>query len=205
MMFKKRERQFILEQNEMQSDNRQMTIFDFLPIDNQEQDLKILKVGDKVGRVVKGEAIIGTIYKVEGKGKGTFYRTDQACFSYKEGLRSIEELKKEAEEKRKKYKTIIPEKLEKRITFLFKSQDPDKPLWGQIGIFKGMLYWKDCCTYEFLEIYESEKKLMKAYENHKKDMYDRCIGTVDEEHEMERLYFIQSKNMYASPQYLWYG
>ena len=174
---------------------RQLTIFDFLPIDNQEQDLKILKVGDKVGRVVKGEAIIGTIYKVEGKGKWTFYRTDQACFSYKEGLRSIEELKKEAEEKRKKYKTIIPEKLEKRITFLFKSQDPNKPLWGQIGIFKGMLYWKDCCTYEFLEIYESEKK----------EMYDRCIGTVDEEHEMERLYFIQSKNMYASPQYLWYG
>mgnify|MGYP000254365958 CR=1 FL=1 len=35
---------------------RQLTIFDFIPIDNQEQDLKILKVGDKVGRVVKGEA-----------------------------------------------------------------------------------------------------------------------------------------------------
>ena len=68
-----------------------------------------------------------------------------------------------------------------------------------------MLYWKDCCTYEFLEIYESEKKIMKEYERHKKEMYDRCIGTVDEEHEMERLYFIQSKNMYASPQYLWYG
>lgn len=55
-----------------------------------------------------------------------------------------------------------------------------------------MLFWKEEVTYQFLEPYDSEKKLRRAYEDHKKkilnDPYNE-YKVIEKEHEMERLYW----------------
>ena len=85
---------------------------------------------------------IATVTAVEGLPLFPFYITDEnSVYSYPEGLEDIEELKIKAEKERKKYKTIIPAGLEKRITVRYKTQE-GQYLWGQIGIYKDMLYWR---------------------------------------------------------------
>lgn len=145
--------------------NEQLSIFDFL---KQQKPQKILSVGDKIGRVVLGECRIATITKVEGLPDYPFYRTTNGCYSVKEGMTPVEELIRIAEQERTKYKTIIPKGLSERITVEYKSRHTGAILWAQIGILENMLFWKEEVTYQFLEPYDSEKKLRRAYEDHKK-------------------------------------
>ena len=87
---------------------------------------------------------------------------------WKEGMTPVEELIRIAEQERTKYKTIIPKGLSERITVEYKSRHTGAILWAQIGILENMLFWKEEVTYQFLEPYDSEKKLRRAYEDHKK-------------------------------------
>lgn len=52
-----------------------------------------------------------------------------------------------------------------------------------------MLFWKESCTYQFLEPYDSEEKLKQAYNEHKKrildDKYNR-FKISEDEHAMRR-------------------
>lgn len=183
----------------------QMSIFDF-ENERETQNGSVLKVGDKIGRVVKGEVRIGVIEKVEGRGKYTFYRTNRGCYSYKDGLKSIQELQNIADENLKDYHTVTPDHLDKRITVRYAPRAIDgRVLWAQIGIFDGMLYWKENMTYEFLEIFENEKKLMKSYDEHKQKILKGDFVIVEEEHEMQRLYrFEGGKDFdgFASAEYM---
>lgn len=186
--------------------NGQLNIFDFMKEESPKRDLsKILKAGDKIGRVVLGECRIATVEKVEGLPDYPFYRTDHACYSYDEGLKSIEELTKIAEAERSKYKTIIPQNLSDRITVEYEPRECDGAvLWAQIGIFQNMLFWKEDMTYQFLEPYEDKKKLMKKYEKHRKnimeDKYNR-FRIIDEEKPMRRLYW-SNHGFYADAEYV---
>ena len=126
--------------------NEQLSIFDFL---KQQKPQKILSVGDKIGRVVLGECRIATITKVEGLPN----------YSVKEGMTPVEELIGIAEKERIKYNTIIPKGLSERITVEYKSRHTGAILWAQIGILENMLFWKEEVTYQFLELYDSEKSL----------------------------------------------
>lgn len=186
--------------------NGQLSIFDFMKEEPSQKSLnRILNIGDNIGRVVLGECRIATIQKVEGLSNHPFYRTDRSCYSYEEGLKSIEELTEIAESERSKYKTIIPQNLSERITVEYEPRECDGViLWAQIGIFKNMLFWKEDTTYQFLEPYESEMELKKEYNKHRKnitgDKYNRfCI--VDEEKPMRRLYW-SNHGFYADAEYV---
>lgn len=168
---------------------------------------RILSVGDKIGRVVKGECRIATITKVEGRPNHLFYRTmSGSCYMAEEGYRSIEDLKKEAEENRKKYKIIKPKDLKDRLTVKYTTERGQ--LWAQIGIMedngKSLLFWQEAYTYQFLEPYDDLKKLKKEYNKHKKNIESfssKNMKYVEEEYEMERLYWNESENLYATAEY----
>ena len=171
----------------------QMTIFDLLK-PAEEPKTQILSVGDKIGRVVLGEYIETTITKVEGLPNHPFYRTDLgSCFSYEEGLCDLENLEREALAMRDRYITIRPEDLTERFTVEYYPREAGgRVLWAQIGIYEDMLFWKENCTYQFLECFDSEKKLKKSYEKHRKailmDLEAGRCKVVEKEHPMARLY-----------------
>lgn len=185
----------------------QLSLFDFMYDSKPEisHPNKILNIGDKIGRVVLGECRVATITKVEGLPDYPFYRTDSGgCYSIKEGERSIDELLSIAEENREKYKTIIPKNLSQLFAVEYEPRECDGVvLWAQIGILDNMLFWKENVTYQFLEPYESEKKLMKAYKEHKKRIIEDGHGKIkilETEHEMRRLYW-SNKGFYADAEY----
>lgn len=173
-------------------------------LEANEEKKQLLKVGDKIGRIVLGEVRIATVTAVEGLPFFPFYITDKNSFySYAEGLEDIEELKIKAEKERKKYKTIIPAGLEKRITVRYKTKE-GQYLWGQIGIYKDMLYWKEATTYQFLEIYKNKNELVKEYKKHEKNILKafNVYEVLSNEIKMDRLYFSKKINGYASAEYV---
>lgn len=188
----------------------QLSLFEFMESQNSIVTPalcgKLLSVGDRIGRVVLGECRVATITEVEGLPKYPFYRTDSGvCYSVDEGQTPIGELQKIAEEQRKKYKTLIPSGLTEKITVEYEPRKCDgKVLWAQIGILGNMLFWKESCTYQFLEPYDSEKKLKQAYNEHKKrildDTYNR-FKISEDEHVMRRLYW-SNHGFFADAEYV---
>lgn len=167
----------------------------------------IRSVGDRVGRVVLGELRTATVTKVEGLPFYPFYRTDSGeCYSYKEGLADLEELRKQAEKNRRQYETIEPKNLERRITVKYPLLCPGGgTLWAQVGIFQGMLFWKESMTYQFLQQCKNEKELNREYEKHKKQILEEFGGSaviVEGEHPMRRLYRSKAANGYADAEYV---
>lgn len=167
----------------------------------------IRSVGDRVGRVVLGELRTATVTKVEGLPFYPFYRTDSGgCYSYKEGLADLEELRKQAEKNRRQYETIEPKNLERRITVKYPPLCPGGgTLWAQVGIFQGMLFWKESMTYQFLQQCKNEKELNREYEKHKKQILEELGGSaviVEGEHPMRRLYRSKAANGYADAEYV---
>lgn len=191
----------------------QLSLFDFMaqqsePVVEKKNFDRLKSVGDKIGRVILGECRVATITKVEGNGRFLFYRTDRGvCYSYEDGLCEVEELEKEAEIARENYQTIEPKNLLECFTAEYVSEITGKTLCKQVGIFNGMLFWKDWVTYQFLEPYKSEKELKKAYEKFKKDMLvDAQKGLnkfriLDQEREMRRLYW-SKHGFYADAEYV---
>ena len=119
---------------------------------------------------------------------------------------------KEAVIEKAKHKTIKPHNLKKRVTVQYQPRKSDGAvLWAQIGIYENMLYWKTGMTYQFLVPFDSEKKLMQAYkeklaEIELRDQTEEVralnrFSYVEEEHEMETLYWSKSGKCYASARY----
>lgn len=163
-------------------------------------------VGDTVGRLVLAECEEAMVTKVEGLPNFPFYRTSRgSCYSYEEGAASVDELRRRAAELLPQYQTVIPSRLERRLTVLYHPHDETKPpMWGQIGIYQGnMLFWKDAITYQFLEPYDNPKKLEAAYQKHRKELLEDSgiITTEAPEHPMSRLYWSRH-GFYASARYV---
>ena len=187
------------------NDAMQMDLFDFLPTVNEKPKDRssLLNIGDEIGRVVLGELRVARVTKIEGLPLYPFYRTDRgACYTYEEGLHNIEDLKTEAEEARKQYKTLIPCNLEQRLTVEYLPRAADGSIaWAQIGIIGNMLFWKESITYQFLEPFDNEKKLLKAYEEHKKKITEFEHTVIAIEHKMRRLYW-SGHGFYADAEYV---
>lgn len=183
----------------------QLSLFDILneKISERKTFEKLLSVGDKIGRVVLGEYRIATITKVEGLPNYPFYRTDSdGSYKYDEGLQDVDELKNQAEKNRKSYVIIKPENLQDRITVKYEPRLVDGVvMWAQIGIYENMLFWKSSYTYEFLEPYDSPKKLMKEYKKIKEKILVGKFSILEDELPMERLY-LSNKGFYASAEYV---
>lgn len=185
--------------------------FDDLMQENRVKEAKelpnIRSVRDRVGRVVLGELRTATVTKVEGLPFYPFYRTDSGgCYSYEEGLDDLEKLRRQAEENRRQYETIEPKNLERRITVKYPPLCPGGgTLWAQVGIFQGMLFWKESMTYQFLQQCKNEKELNREYEKHKKQILEEFGGSaviVEGEHPMRRLYRSKAANGYADAEYV---
>lgn len=188
--------------------NGQISFAELLsPAKAKNQNSKGLRaVGDLIGRRVLGEVRTAHITEIEGLPYFPFYRTDSGCcYDVKEGYNSIEELERQADAERVKYKTIVPKNLTDRITWQYTRGTDNRVLWAQIGIMDGMLFWKDDITYQFLEPYDTPKKLKKAYDAKKKEIEEHmqvCGACMeDDEHPMRRLY-CSVHGFYADAEYV---
>lgn len=192
---------------------QQMTLYDFVSQPSpRKPKLNPLPVGSRIARVVLGECRIATITKVEGLPDYPFYRTDRGiCYSYQEGLNSVDDLIIQAEKARGKYKTVIPVNLENRITVEYAPRPADgRSLWAQLGILEldgiPFLFWKEEITYQFLEPYPDKKKLKKAYKKHEKQILENINEIpyiiLEQEKPMERLYWSERHNCYATAEYV---
>lgn len=192
---------------------QQMTLYDFVSQPSPKKPtLNPLPIGSRIGRVVLGECRIATITKVEGLPNYPFYRTDRGiCYSYQEGLNSVDDLFIQAEKAREKYKTVIPANLESRITVEYAPRPADgRSLWAQLGTLEldgvPFLFWKEDVTYQFLEPYPDKKQLKKAYKKHEKQILKNVneipYVLLDQEKTMERLYWSERHNCYATAEYV---
>ena len=187
----------------------QLDIFSYLEPQEQLEEPKYnrLNVGDKIGNLVLGEVIIGTIYKVEGNEKHFFYRTDKGCFNPNDRT-DFEQMEKEAEEIRKQYKTIEIDKFDKFFAIEYPPRECDGHILNAMaGIYKGMLFWKEDYTYQFLE---PVKNLEKAYNDKilriTHDTFgekkERNYKVLDNPLPVKRLYYSNSSKLYSEAQYV---
>lgn len=191
----------------------QLDIFDFLNVDTpkeQRQVPKRLNVGDKVGRLVLGDVVIGTIYKVEGNDTHFFYRTDKGCFD-STARTDIEQMQIEAEEIRKKFDTITIDRFEKFFAVEYPPRECDgHVMYAMVGIYKSMLFWKEDYTYQFLE---NVKNIAKAYEEkvfkitHEwyGDKPERRYKILENPLPVKTLYYSNSRKCYAKAGYVEYN
>lgn len=146
------------------------------------------EIGEIIAKPVLGEVRMARILNINDEGeKWESYYTDGGCYWYK---RDLAKTVTEAEEEARKWKgeRVQPHDLQKRKTWTYIRSLDKRRMWMQIGIYNGMLYWKDACTYEFLE---PAKNLKKAYDEQLKRILFNCQGCdirETEEHPMERLY-----------------
>lgn len=169
-----------------------------------------LDAGDRIGRVVLGEVEIGTIYKVEGNEKYFFYRTDKGCFNASDRT-DFGQMEKEAEENRKRYKTIEIDKFDKFFAVRYPPKEHNGyALCAMAGIFQGMLFWKEDVTYQFLEPVknlekEYEKKIFEITHEWFGERKEREYESLDKPISTKRLYYSNSMKRYSEANYVLYN
>ncbi len=187
----------------------QLDIFSFLEPQEtiKKPKCKHLSVGDKIGRLVLGEVEIGTIYEVEGNDEYFFYRTDKGCFTPSDRT-DFEQMEREAEEIRKQHKTIEIDCFDKFFAVKYPPRKCDGHiLYAMVGIYDGMLFWKEDSTYQFLE---PVKNLEKAYKDKVFNITHNWWGkkeeceyeVLDEPIPVKRLYYSNAKGCYAEARYV---
>lgn len=141
----------------------QLDLFSLVePKEKKKAISKRLNVGDYVGRVILGEVEKAKITAVEGNDNCFFYRTDRGCFSF-DARTDFEQMEVEARENLKKYTTLEIDRFDKFFAVAYPPRACDgKVLYAMVGIYNGMLFWKEEVTYQFLE---SVKNIEKAYED----------------------------------------
>lgn len=190
----------------------QLDIFSYLEPQKEleKPKYKRLNVGDKIGKLILGEVIIGTIYKVEGNEKYFFYRTDKGCFDPSDRT-DFEQMEKEAEEIRKQYKTIEIDKFDKFFAIEYPPRNCDGHiLRAMVGIYQGMLFWKEDYTYQFLEpVRNLEKaykdKLFKITHDWFGEKKERDYKVLDNPLPIKRLYYSNSTKRYSEAGYVQYN
>ena len=188
----------------------QLSIFDFLNSETPKENPKIpkrLNIGDKVGRVVLGDVIIGTIYAIEGNDVNFFYRTDKGCFNA-ECRTDIEQMQIEAEEVRKQFDTIVIDKFDKFFAVEYPPRECDGHImYAMVGIYKGMLFWKEDYTYQFLETVKNvekayKEKVFKITHEWYGDKQERDYKVLENPIPVKTLYYSNSRKCYAEAGYV---
>lgn len=189
----------------------QLDIFSFLePKEVEKPEYKRLSVGDRIGKLVLGEVIIGTIEKVEGNDKHFFYRTDKGAFSPSDRT-DFEQMEREAEEIRKNYKTLEIDHFDEFFAVKYPPRKCDGYVCtAMVGIYNGMLFWKENITYQFLE---PVKNLEKAYKDkvfkitHEKwgEKAECDYEVLSEPLPTKRLYYSKSMKRYSEANYVLYN
>ena len=185
----------------------QLDIFSYL---SQQEEIpepinSRLHIGDYIGRLVLGEIEKDRITKIEGNDTHYFYRTDRGCFN-SDDRTDFEQMEIEAQEIRKRYKTIEIDEFDRFCAVQYQPRKCDGHiLYAMVGIYNGMLYWKEDYTYQFLE---PVKNLEKAY---KEKVFSITHNSVDKEErpytlltdpiQTERLYW-SAHGYYASARYV---
>lgn len=185
----------------------QMSIFDLMDQKIKSDIPKRLSVGDKVGKLVLGDVVVGTIYKIEGNEEYFFYRTDKGCFD-SDCRTDIEQMKIEAEEVRKQFDTIQIDKFEKFFAVEYPPRECDGHImYAIVGIYEGMLFWKEEFTYQFLEkVKNIEKaykdKIFKITHNGYGDKKERDYKVLENPIPVKTLYYSNSRKCYAEAGYV---
>ena len=169
-----------------------------------EIDFDSLKAGDQIATVCLGEYYIATINTPENG----YYRMGQTRYCwYPKDIMTVKDAIRKAEEEREKYYTIVPENLTELYHMEYVREIDGYHMWGQIGYYEDMLFWKHECTYQFLEKRGklTDRNWKKLYAGHMDDLAGRAGFShgkqVYEEHPMDRLYLCADGTTYASADY----
>lgn len=190
----------------------QLDIFSLMENKEEKEPPKYqrLKVGDKIGKLVLGEVKVATITKVDGNEISWFYRTETGtCYSMSDRT-DFDQMKKEAEEIRKKYQTIEIDssKFDKFFAVKYPPRWCDGHVsYAMVAIYQDMLFWKEDVTYQFLE---KPKNLEKAYKEkansithlYSWDKNEREYEVLDSPIPVHRLYYSKGKDLYADAEYV---
>lgn len=185
----------------------QLTIGDYLKsLEPQPKDSPKFKAGDVVGVRTLGDVDLYTIRAVEGSPGYWLYRTDFHYIDSAKASFDIDRLRREAAEVRKEYETIeiSPYDLTERVTIAYAPRVYDGCIMhAQIGIYGNMLFWKEDCTYQFLEPHKTKQSLKNAYKRHYKKMTEdwQEFNMVDEPIPIKRLYWSR-KGFYTDARYV---
>lgn len=191
---------------------KQLDIFSFLEPKEVvvKPKYKRLGVGDKIGKLVLGEVIIGTIYKVEENDKYFFYRTDKGCFDPSDRT-DFEQMEIEAEEIRKQYKTLEIDHFDRFFAIKYPPRECDgHVLTAMAGIYNDMLFWKEDVTYQFLkEVKNIEKaygeKIFKITHEWWGEKAELDYEVLSEPLPTKRLYYSNTTNRYSEANYVLYN
>lgn len=183
---------------------QQLNLFDFTQ-KKEESKIKRLSVGDYIGRLTLGEIEKGKITEVVGDDRHFFYRTDLgSCFNASDRT-DFDQMEKEAQEIRKRYKTIEIDRFDKFFAVEYPPRECDGCiLYAMAGIFDGMLFYEEDITYQFLEIPDD---IEKAYEEkcfkitHWWYGDEREYSVLDKPIPTRRLYW-SNKGFYADARYV---
>ena len=182
----------------------QLDIFSYL--EQHKESNSRLHVGDYIGRLVLGEVVKGKITKIEGNNTHFFYRTDSGrCFNSNDRT-DFEQMEQEAQEIRKQYRTIEIDKFDRFYSVQYPPRKSDgRVLYAMVGIYNGMLYWKEDITYQFLEAVNNIEKAYKdkvfLITHNWWDKAPREYTKLEEPIQTERLYWSRH-GFYASAQYV---
>lgn len=186
----------------------QLDIFSYLEQQEEipEPSNSRLHIGDYIGRLVLGEIEKGRITKIEGNDTHFFYRTDRGICFNSDDRTDFEQMEIEAQEIRKLYKTIEIDKFDRFCAVQYPPRKCDGHiLYAMVGIYNGMLYWKEDITYQFLE---PVKNLEKAYKDkvfsithNSVNKEERPYTLLTEPIQTERLYW-SIHGYYASARYV---
>ncbi len=133
-----------------------------------------LRVGDRIGRLVLGEVETGRITEVVQNGRDFFYRTDRGCFTDSDRT-DFAQMEREAEEIRKRHRTIEIDGFDRFLAVEYLPEGQvRKPTHAMAGIFRGMLFWKEECTFQFLK---PVRDIEKAYQKKVHDIIHRNWGS----------------------------
>lgn len=156
------------------------------------------KPGDLIARTILGDCYVAKITAVEGDSSRFWYRTDiGVCFDAEDGTVPVNELLRQA--RAWNGKRIKPRNLQFRQTWQWTRESDGHECWAQVGVYDGMVYWKDECTYEFLESCSNIRKKLEEVLNNIEFNLPEGVKPSMGEHPMKWLY--PCKGGYASAEY----
>lgn len=118
---------------------------------------------------------------------------------------------REAEEIRRQYKTLEIDHFEKFFAVKYPPRECDGyVLTAMVGIYNGMLFWKEDVTYQFLEEVKNiekayDEKVFKITHNWWGEKTERDYEVLSEPLPTKRLYYSKSMERYSEANYVLYN
>jgi len=163
-----------------------------------------LAIGTQIGKIVLGDVITARVTKVEGGAESFFYRTDIGCCFDADSRTDIERMEQEARHIRARYEYQEIDFAAVKDLYVAKyppRKSDGRVLYAMVGVYKGMLLWKEDMTYQFLVPVEN---ISKAYKEKLREITHSTASKERLEHsviahppELKRMYWVEKRGLWS--------